>query len=494
MSFVAGSLFTMNATAIARLVAVLLAAPAAAQEITPTIGIAFPVLGRVTPRHAKDIVSSPWSIGAETIDRDFTVYENFKSYLGPLGAKGVRLQAGWAKCEKVKGVYSWAWLDAIVNDAVAQGVRPWLEFNYGNTIYPGGGDTGLGGGFPASPEALAAWDKWCRALVVRYKDRVSEWEIWNEPDINHAGTATADAYVDLFIRTATMVREVQPQGKIWALALAGNVDYADKFLAGLKAKGRLDLIDAITFHGYPRNPDDTTPVDRLRAVIAKYGRTYELRQGETGATSKYQENFALQKIAFTETMQAKWDVRRLLAHRAKDVPMNLFTLSDMHYTQASNQGGPEGVLRMNYKGLLATKPDQTVAYAKPSYTAAQTVFTLFDGSVQRIETFPSSSTSLRALALTGYRRESDGAQVVAYWFNDAPPAEANGVTRIDLTLPAGKFKDPVLVDVRTGVTYTVPRDHWSQDGKGAVFRAVPVYDSPLLITERAVVATGGGAR
>jgi len=101
---------------------------AAAQEVTPTTGINLPVLGKVAPRHAKDVVSSSWSIGAETIDRDFTVYENFKKYLGPLGAKGVRLQAGWAKCEKVKGVYSWDWLDAIVNDAVAQGVRPWLEF------------------------------------------------------------------------------------------------------------------------------------------------------------------------------------------------------------------------------------------------------------------------------------------------------------------------------------------------------------------------------
>src|SRR5687767_4375878 len=81
-----------------------------AQEIRPTSGIEYPVLGKIQPLHARDIASSPWSIGAETIDRDFTVYENFKRYLGSLGAKGVRLQAGWAKCEKQKGVYSWEWL------------------------------------------------------------------------------------------------------------------------------------------------------------------------------------------------------------------------------------------------------------------------------------------------------------------------------------------------------------------------------------------------
>lgn len=476
-------------------VAVLMfAARLAGQEIAPTTGISLPVLGQVAPRAAKDIRSSPWSIGAETIDRDFTVYANFKKFLGPLGAKGVRLQAGWAKCEKVKGVYSWDWLDAIVNDAVAQGVRPWLEFNYGNTIYPGGGDTGLGGGFPSSPEALAAWDKWCRALVERYQDRVSEWEVWNEPDINHAGTAPVGAYVDLYIRTATMVREVQPKGRLWALALAGNIDYADKFLAGMKAKGKLDLIDEITFHGYPRNPDDTTPVDKLRAVIAKHGGTMSIRQGETGAPSKFQENFALSKITFTETTHAKWDIRRLLAHRAKDVPMNLFTLSDMHYTQASNQGGVDGVLRMNYKGLLGTNPDQTVSHVKPAYYAAQTVFAIFDDSLVRMPDYASASTALRALALSGYRRATDGAQVVAFWFADAPPADANGVSLADVTLKAGRFTEPVLVDVRTSTVYALPKESWNQSSSGTVFRALPLYDSPMLIAERAVLGITSGRR
>ena len=458
-----------------------------AQEVTPTTGLNLPVLGKVAPRHAKDIASSPWSIGAETIDRDFTVYEHFKKYLGPLGAKGVRLQAGWAKCEKTKGVYAWEWLDAIVNDAVAQGLRPWLEFNYGNTIYEGGGGTGLGGGLPSSPEALAAWDKWCRALVERYQDRVSEWEVWNEPDLNKAGLAGVDAYVDLYIRTSTMVRAVQPQGKVWALALAHTPEYADKFLAGMKAKGKLDLIDAITFHGYPRNPDDTTMVDRLRAISAKYGRVIELRQGETGATSRYQENFALAKLSFTETSQAKWDLRRLLAHRAKDVPMNLFSISDLHYTTASAQGGADGFLRMNYKGLLATNPDQTIAHAKPAYYAAQTVFSIFDDTLKRIPDYPFTSTALRGVALSGHRRTSDGAQVVAVWFNDAPPAEANGVSAADVTLKVGQFTEPVLVDVRTSTVYALPKGGWTQSEAGAVFRALPLYDSPMLIAERAVL-------
>jgi hypothetical protein len=354
-------------------------------------------------------------------------------------------------------------------------------------VYPGGGDTGLGGGFPSSTEALAAWDKWVHALVTRYRNRVGEWEVWNEPDLNGNGTAPAPAYVDLYVRTATTIRDLQPAARVWALALAHKVEYADEFLAGMKAKGKLGLIDAITFHGYPRNPDDTTLVDRLRTVVAKHGPPIQLRQGETGAPSQYQENFALSKIPWTETTQAKWDLRRLLAHRAKDVPMNLFTISDMHYTQPNGSlGGSDGVLRMNYKGLLATNPDKSIRHVKAIYPAAQTVFAIFDDAVKRIAEYPFTTTVKRSVALSGYRAERGG-QIVALWFNDATPVEANAVTTADVTLPAGKFTEPVLVDVRTSTVYTLPKTAWERTDSGVKFRNLPLYDSPMLITEKSAL-------
>lgn len=92
-----------------------------AQDITPTTGVDLPVIGRLATRAASEIASSPWSIGGETLDRDFAVYEHYKRYLGPLGAKAIRLQAGWAKCERQPGVYDFAWLDAIVDVALPRG-------------------------------------------------------------------------------------------------------------------------------------------------------------------------------------------------------------------------------------------------------------------------------------------------------------------------------------------------------------------------------------
>jgi hypothetical protein len=77
--------------------------------------------------------------------------------------------------------------------------------------------------------------------------------------------------------------------------------------------------------------------------------------------------------------------------------------------------------------------------------------------------------------------------VVALWFNDAPPADANGISLANVTLPAGKFTDPVLVDVRTGTVYALPKSSWTQSEKGTVFRGLPIYDSPMLIAEKAAV-------
>ena len=230
--------------------------------------IDLPPLGKLATRHSREITSSSWSIGGETLDRDFTVYENYKAHLGPLGAKGIRLQAGWAKCEKTPGIYDWEWLDAVVNDALAQGVQPWLETSYGNPIYPGGGGTGLGGGFPKSPEALTAWDNWVRALVRHFKDRVREWEIWNEPDLSTSNSP--EEYTALFIRTATILRAEQPGGRIYALALAHKLPFAEAFLQRLRDAGKTDLMDAVTVHGYPHNPDNTSEADGVRALLAKY--------------------------------------------------------------------------------------------------------------------------------------------------------------------------------------------------------------------------------
>ena len=112
-------------------------------------------VGTLAPRSVKDIRSSNWTLGCEVLDRDFANFDEYKRFLAPLGIKKIRLQAGWAKCEREKGKYDFSWLDQQVDFALANGIVPMLETGYGNPIYKGGGGWDLAGGFPTSEEGLA---------------------------------------------------------------------------------------------------------------------------------------------------------------------------------------------------------------------------------------------------------------------------------------------------------------------------------------------------
>ena len=453
------------------------AAAASAQAPEPDL-VPFTRLGRIACRPASQIASSPWSIGCETLDRDFAVYDHYKKYLGPLGAKRVRLQAGWAKTERQKGVYEWAWLDAVVDDALSQGVQPWLETSYGNPLYEGGGGTGLGDGIPRSPEALEAWDRWVLALVRRYKDRVKEWEIWNEPDLGKE--APAEGYADLYIRTAEILRREQPGARLYALALAGNLRFAEAFLERVREQGKVGLLDAVTVHGYPKNPDDTSNVDKIRALLARVAPDVQVRQGETGAPSTGSSSGALKGHPWTELTQAKWDLRRMLAHRAKDVPFSLFTLMEFDYTSGRTRG-------LNTKGLLKSNPDKTVAYAKPAYAAARNVMSVFDDDLVRAEDVPCAADAGQKLALTVYRHAKTKKLAVATWLCGAVPSDANETVPVDVRFARGGIEEPVYADLRTGWVYRVPAESVAREGEALVLRRIPVYDSPVLLADRAAL-------
>ena len=88
--------------------------------------------GELETRPASDIKGSKWSIGCETMDRDYADWDAYKEWLGPLGAKHGRLFSGWAKTEQEKGKYDFTWLDPQVREMAAMGVKPWLCLSYGN--------------------------------------------------------------------------------------------------------------------------------------------------------------------------------------------------------------------------------------------------------------------------------------------------------------------------------------------------------------------------
>ncbi len=449
-----------------------------AQEIIP-----FKKLGELKTVSSNDIKESRWSIGGETLDRDYADYHAYKEYLGPLGAKRIRLQGGWAKCEQVKGVYDFEWLDGIVDDAISRGVQPWIQTSYGNPIYEGGGEAALAGGIPTSAEALVAWDKWVKALVSRYKDKVNEWEIWNEPDISKR--FTAEEFAEFHVNTANTIKEEQPEARIIALGLAGlkNVEYVALILEILKEKGKLDQFDVLTFHGYTARPEAIyDQVANLRALVKSYRKDIELWQGENGApsTPKGAAVGALTREDWSETTQAKYVLRRMTADMGHDVDVtNVFQISDMHYKPGDHMSG------LNSKGLLKANPDNSIDRPKKSYSAFRNVASVFSGKIERIQDLQVNKEE--SLSVFAYNKNGTNGNAITLWFSEAKPEDEYPLKMTNIEIQEIKLDNPIFIDLLDGSVYELPKANYHRNGRGYAFKNIPVGDWPVVIIDRSWV-------
>ena len=430
-------------------------------------------LGSLVPQAVGAVTNTTWTLGCETLDRDFADFESYKRFLKPLGIGKIRLQAGWAKCEPVRRCYDFTWLDRQVDYALSAGIQPILETGYGNPIYPGGGSADLAGGFPTSEEALAAWDRWVEILAKRYKGRVKEWLVWNEPDNVPADGSARKSAAEIAafnVRTAKIIRRVIPDAKIGALSLS---ECDAKLIEDcLKAMGEdTKLFDWVVYHGYRWAPEHNYgTVEGVKKIVAGIAPNLRLRQGENGCPSEETHRFALDGIPWTELSQAKWDLRRMLGDRGHDVESAVFTISDFIHKGREK----------NTKGLLGIDDRKQVIRIKPAYYAVQNVASVFDDSVRRVET-PRTKASEDVVL---YEYEKNGHPLIVLWSarengKYVRPGESLATHPVALERSGKPLADPVWVDLRSGRVYELP--------KGDPLAAVPVYDSPCLVTERAAV-------
>ncbi len=444
-------------------------------RVKTPLQIAMPYIGTIKTRNTKQITTSHITVGCETLDRNLADWDNYKMYLPALGVKKIRLQAGWAKCEKVKGVYNWQWLDSIIDFAAANGLQPWLETSYGNPIYAGGGGTGLLNSLMKSDEAYTAWDRWVEALVTRYKGRVQEWEIWNEPD-HHLQNNSPEIIAGLNIRTAEIIKKIQPDARIAGLAFASNrnTEYLDRFLKVIADKGKLSLFEWLSYHSYDFRPEDAYSDEKvfaLQKVIAKYSSTLKLRQGENGAPSTYIPSYALSNLYWTEYTQAKYDLRRLLGDLGHDIETSVFTIIDIWYKPV-----------LNTKGLIQSDTTMMAIRPKVAYYAVQNLAAIFDGDMVLNKNFSFKQEGNESMSVYGFQHKKTGQSIVALWLDGAGVSNLFATKPAEFTVQNCSFKKPVWVDIITGKVYRIPSSQWKRNGGVSSF-TIPVYDSPVLIAE-----------
>ena len=452
-------------------------------------------IGRLATRTSSEIKSSKWSVGCETLDRDYADWNVYKSLIPMLGVKHARLISGWAKTEQEKGVYDFTWLDPQIRECAAMGVKPWVCVCYGNPVW--GSDFRLGmrvKQVTGAPEAFAAWLRYVKALVTRYADVVDEWEIWNEP------FGQAEEYAEMFYRTARTIREVQPTAKLFCTAMSmgegGDLTKSDYavVLERLKRENALDLGSYFLYHPYSGNPDLSYELgegqfswqmaEPLRKFVKSYSEKFDIMQGEAGCPSQLEFAHALCRMEWTEYAQAKWNLRRAAGDAVRSIPSNVFTMIDLQYT-----------FMLQSFGLVRSNTLKEFVYRRPSWYAMRNVYALFDDDTHPLGhevrrgcpiagRADPRETGARDLASCAFER--GGATLRLYWFCEDVPNSRLEFDRVDLELPEA-LESPVLVDMITGRIFELPADRVAARDGGMTLKGVPMWDSPVLIAARAAV-------
>lgn len=423
----------------------------------------LPVIGEIQARPSVLDAPSMWSVGAETMDRDYAIFGEFRQYMKETGVGYARLQSGWAKTEQKKGRYDFKWLDEHVDGLIEEGIRPWMCLCYGNPIYSKHGHDLNAKLFPDGP-IMEAWLKYVKATVAHYKGKIALWEVWNEPD----GRKNLDSYplyANLFVRTAKAIKEVDPDAKIAAFgSCSPDREYIRQTLELIDKAGGIQYIDYITYHAYWPVPETIIPaVRQLRADVDKYDPSIGLIQGETGCPAQLEYGHALKNLEWTEYSQAKWDLRQAMTHWSMGIPYSFFTMVDLNY----------GWMLQSF-GLIRMNGNKQAVYKRPKYYAVQHVTSFFTPDVKPTDAV--KITSSEDVVFKGIQKDGQPVGFLVWKGGERPSPSLERVV-CEIKAEGLQLKHPVYVDLLTGYVHALP------DG----LSKVPVWDSPVAVVEEDIV-------
>ncbi|BDX33128.1 hypothetical protein TUM20985_36750 [Mycobacterium antarcticum] len=165
-------------------------------------------------------------------------------------ARWMRVHIDWHAIEKVRGQFNWDYVDRWIDGARARGMRvlglltntpDWAKVP-GTALYAP----------PIDPGDYAAF---AATVAKRYRDRVTDWEVWNEPNLpRFLGFADSRAavYVGLLKAAYPAIKAVQPNSTVMSAGLspAVGVDGPANFLNDMYLNGAKGYFDAVAMHPY----------------------------------------------------------------------------------------------------------------------------------------------------------------------------------------------------------------------------------------------------
>ncbi|MGE2724615.1 family 1 glycosylhydrolase [Mycolicibacterium pulveris] len=166
------------------------------------------------------------------------------------GATWLRVFVDWNRIEPMPGAYDWGYLDHWVNGATERGLKVLAMVSY----TPDWART-PGSYFSAPPVEPAVFASFLSTVVKRYGDRISSWEVWNEPNVPIFFGYLDDRaarYTELLKAAYPAIKAVQPHSTVLAAGMsrAFAPDAPPTFVEAMYALGAKGFFDAIAMHPY----------------------------------------------------------------------------------------------------------------------------------------------------------------------------------------------------------------------------------------------------
>ncbi|MBJ7289616.1 beta-galactosidase [Williamsia sp.] len=193
-----------------------------------------------------------------------------------LGVQNVRIAIPWATTEPFDGYYDWTAVDNMVNAADARGMGV-----LGVVTTTPAWARGAGSGVYAPPTNAADYGAFMGAVASRYGQKMSDYEVWNEPNavLGYQPAPDPAGYTALLKAAYPAIKAANPSATVIGGVLGSVVTWGNltlnpvDFVQQMYADGAGGYFDALSFHPYQYTtkfsqgaPLPDSPLNQVNAI------------------------------------------------------------------------------------------------------------------------------------------------------------------------------------------------------------------------------------